>query len=107
MVHKKVKSDRAGKHYFESASILGGDKSRLFITEDCSSNNTLLIQGGNTKQLHYITRAKTERNLTRKIQLFSSRLLVSLYCAPSKKIWIFLRCGFHGVMLHIKAFASR
>ena len=55
----------------------------------------------------YITRAKTERNLTRKIQLFSSRLLVSLYTAPSKNICIFLRCGFHGVMLHIKAFASR
>ena len=30
-----------------------GDKSRLFMTEDCNSNNTLLTPGVTTKQLHY------------------------------------------------------
>ena len=43
MVHKKVNSDRASKRHFESTFFFSlGDKSRLFMTEDCNSNNTLL-----------------------------------------------------------------
>ena len=101
MVHKKVNSDRASKRHFESTSFFSfGDKSRLFITEDCNSKNTLLTPG--------VINTTTERNLTTMMQLFSSRLLVSLHSsmhsAPYIVICIFLSCGFHGVVLHIKGF---
>ena len=39
MVHKKVNSDRATKRHFETTTFFSfGDKSRLFMTEDCNSN---------------------------------------------------------------------
>ena len=49
----------------------------FYFSSNLSSKDTLLTQGVNTKQLHYvIASTTTERNLSRKIQLFRSRLLV-------------------------------
>ena len=49
----------------------------FYFLSNFSSKDTLLTPGVNTKQLHYIIASTTtERNLTRKIQLFRSRLLV-------------------------------
>ena len=49
----------------------------FYFSSNFSSKDTLLTQGVNTKQLHYvIASTTTERNLSRKIQLFRSRLLV-------------------------------
>ena len=49
----------------------------FYFSSNCSSKDTLLTQGVNTKQLRYvIASTTTERNLSRKIQLFRSRLLV-------------------------------
>ena len=65
-------------------------KLTTFITAVCVlfsiklqlETDTLLTPGVNTKQLHYlITSITTERNLTRKVQLFISRLLVLRHSA--------------------------
>ena len=60
MVHKKVNSDRASKGHFESTSFFSFCvNSRLFMTDDSNSNNTLLTPG--------VINTTTERNLTRKM----------------------------------------
>ena len=76
MVHKKVKSDRASKPYFECASILGGDKSRLFITEGCSSNNTLL---------HYKSENREEFNQKDTIIQFTVACFI-VHCTLKKNL---------------------
>ena len=49
----------------------------FYFSSNFSSKDTLLTQGVNTKQLHYvIASTTTERNLSKKIQLFRSRSLV-------------------------------
>ena len=54
----------------------------FYFSSNLSSKDTLLTTDVNTKQLHYIIASTTtERNLTRKMQLFRSRLLVLRHSA--------------------------
>ena len=98
MFHKKVKSDRVGKH-FECVPILNFsfvDKSRLLPKTVLGGIHCYSTQDNYI----IITSTKTEKKLTRKIQLFSLRYLgFTAFCTLKSNLHLFLRCGFHARVL--------
>ena len=57
-----------------------GDKSCLFMNEDCNSNNTLLTPGVKTKQLHY--KDDNREKFNQKDIIIQFTVACSLHSAP-------------------------